>query len=52
MSAAPEPPEIRLDDVTKRFGAVVAVDNVSLTVDTGEFSTSRRAGGSSFGAGM
>ena len=39
MSAAPEPPEIRLADVTKRFGAVVAVDNVSLTVDTGEFLT-------------
>ena len=39
MSAAPEPPEIRLADVTKRFGAVVAVDDVSLTVDTGEFLT-------------
>ena len=39
MSAAPEPPEIRLADVTKRFGAVVAVDDVSLTVDAGEFLT-------------
>jgi spermidine/putrescine transport system ATP-binding protein len=39
VSAAPEPPEIRLADVTKRFGAVVAVDDVSLTVDTGEFLT-------------
>jgi spermidine/putrescine transport system ATP-binding protein len=39
VSAAPEPPEIRLADVTKRFGAVVAVDEVSLDVGTGEFLT-------------
>ena len=39
MSAATQPPEIRLADVTKRFGTVVAVDDVSLTVDAGEFLT-------------
>ena len=30
-------PEIRLANVTKRFGEVVAVDDVSLTIETGEF---------------
>ena len=39
MSAATQPPEIRLADVTKRFGAVVAVDDISLAVDAGEFLT-------------
>jgi spermidine/putrescine transport system ATP-binding protein len=40
VSAAPEsPPEIRLANVTKRFREVVAVDDVSLTVGTGEFLT-------------
>ena len=39
MSAAVEPPEIRLSDVTKRFQDVTAVDDVSLTVNTGEFLT-------------
>ena len=31
------PPEIRLASLTKRFGEVVAVDDVSLTIDSGEF---------------
>ena len=31
------PPAIRLDGVTKRFGAVVAVDNVTLEIEEGEF---------------
>jgi spermidine/putrescine transport system ATP-binding protein len=39
VSAAVEPPEIRLSNVTKRFQDVTAVDDVSLTVDTGEFLT-------------
>jgi spermidine/putrescine transport system ATP-binding protein len=39
VSAAVEPPEIRLADLTKRFGEVLAVDAVSLTVNTGEFLT-------------
>jgi len=39
VSAAVEPPEIRLSSVTKRFQDVTAVDDVSLTVDTGEFLT-------------
>jgi spermidine/putrescine transport system ATP-binding protein len=39
VSAATEPPEIRLVDVTKQFHEVVAVDAVSLTVNTGEFLT-------------
>jgi len=40
VSAAPEPPpEIRLVDVTKQFHEVTAVDDVSLTVNTGEFLT-------------
>ena len=39
MSAAVEPPEISLVDVTKQFGSVTAVDDVSLTVNTGEFLT-------------
>ena len=40
MSAAPEPPpEIRLVDVTKQFHEVVAVDDVSLDVNPGEFLT-------------
>jgi spermidine/putrescine transport system ATP-binding protein len=30
-------PEIRLASLTKRFGEVVAVDDVSLTIDSGEF---------------
>jgi spermidine/putrescine transport system ATP-binding protein len=37
---APRPasqPEIRLANLTKRFGEVVAVDDVSLTIDSGEF---------------
>jgi len=38
VSAAPEPsPEIRLADLTKRFGDVVAVDDVSLDIRSGEF---------------
>ena len=32
-----EPPAIRLDGVTKRFGGVIAVDNVSLEIEEGEF---------------
>ena len=39
MSAAGEPPEIRLSNVTKRFQDVTAVDDVSLTVNPGEFLT-------------
>jgi spermidine/putrescine transport system ATP-binding protein len=39
VSAAVEPPDIRLVDVTKQFGSVTAVDDVSLTVNTGEFLT-------------
>jgi putative spermidine/putrescine transport system ATP-binding protein len=40
VSAAPEPPpEIRLVDVTKQFHEVVAVDDVSLDVNPGEFLT-------------
>ncbi len=31
------PPAIRLDRVTKRFGGVLAVDNVSLEIEEGEF---------------
>jgi len=30
-------PDIRFDQVTKRFGDVVAVDNVSLSIERGEF---------------
>jgi spermidine/putrescine transport system ATP-binding protein len=30
-------PEIRLAHLTKRFGEVVAVDDISLTIDSGEF---------------
>ncbi len=30
-------PEIRLERLTKRFGEVVAVDDVSLTIESGEF---------------
>ena len=38
MTLAPEPaPEIRLANLTKRFGAVVAVDQVSLGIGGGEF---------------
>jgi spermidine/putrescine ABC transporter ATP-binding subunit len=32
-----EPPDVQLDHVTKRFGAVTAVDDVSLDVRRGEF---------------
>lgn len=32
-----EPPAIRLDGVTKRFGGVMAVDNVTLEIEEGEF---------------
>ena len=39
MSAAIEPPEIRLEHVTKRFHDVTAVDDVSLSVNPGEFLT-------------
>ena len=39
MSAVSEPPEIRLVDLTKQFREVTAVDDVSLTVDSGEFLT-------------
>jgi spermidine/putrescine transport system ATP-binding protein len=39
VSAGIEPPEIRLANVTKQFREVTAVDDVSLTVDTGEFLT-------------
>jgi spermidine/putrescine transport system ATP-binding protein len=39
VSAAVEPPEIRLANLTKRFGDVVAVDGVSLDVNAGEFLT-------------
>jgi spermidine/putrescine transport system ATP-binding protein len=34
---AGSPPEISLHDLTKRFGEVRAVDDISLTIDTGEF---------------
>jgi spermidine/putrescine transport system ATP-binding protein len=39
MATAPQAatPEIRLDQLEKRFGDVVAVDQVSLDVATGEF---------------
>ena len=38
QDSAPDPqPEIRLASLTKRFGEVVAVDDISLTIDTGEF---------------
>jgi spermidine/putrescine transport system ATP-binding protein len=33
----PESPDIQFDHVTKRYGDVVAVDNVSLSVERGEF---------------
>ena len=36
ISPAPQP-EIRLAGVTKRFGAVVAVDDISLEIGSGEF---------------
>jgi spermidine/putrescine transport system ATP-binding protein len=39
VSGPVEPPEIRLTNVTKRFREVIAVDDVSLTVGTGEFLT-------------
>jgi spermidine/putrescine transport system ATP-binding protein len=32
-----DPPAIRLDGVTKRFGGVMAVDNVTLEIEEGEF---------------
>ena len=31
--------QLRLEDVTKRYGSVTAVDDFSLTVDGGEFIT-------------
>ena len=34
-----QPPAVELRNVTKRFGAVVAVEEVSLTVRAGEFLT-------------
>ena len=40
MTNAPrqtEPPAIRLDGVTKRFGSVLAVDNVTIEIEEGEF---------------
>jgi putative spermidine/putrescine transport system ATP-binding protein len=37
VAAATAPPVVRLDDVTKRFGDVTAVDGVSLDVAPGEF---------------
>jgi spermidine/putrescine transport system ATP-binding protein len=37
VDAAESPPEIRLAHLTKRFGDVVAVDDISLTIGTGEF---------------
>jgi spermidine/putrescine transport system ATP-binding protein len=36
-SAPESSPEIRLSNVTKRFGEVTAVDDVSLTIGSGEF---------------
>lgn len=33
----PDAPDIRFDKVTKRYGDVVAVDNVSLSIERGEF---------------
>ena len=32
-----ESPDIRFDQVTKRYGDIVAVDGVSLSVERGEF---------------
>jgi spermidine/putrescine transport system ATP-binding protein len=37
VSPAASPPEIRLSNLTKLFGDVRAVDDVSLTVESGEF---------------
>ena len=39
LAVAPSaaPPEIALSNLTKRFGEVVAVDDVTLTIGTGEF---------------
>ena len=39
MIEAPPPAYLRLDRLTKRFGPIVAVDDVSLTVRRGEFMT-------------
>ena len=36
-SPAESPPEIRLSNLTKHFGEVTAVDDVSLTIGSGEF---------------
>ena len=36
-SSAEPPPEIRLSNLTKHFGEVTAVDDVSLTIGAGEF---------------
>ena len=37
MATAPKQPIISIQNVTKRFGAVAAVDNVSLDIMPGEF---------------
>jgi spermidine/putrescine transport system ATP-binding protein len=37
MLNAGEPQDVRLENVIKNFGAYVAVDNISLTIESGEF---------------
>ncbi len=37
FSHSPDSPDIRFDKVTKRFGDVLAVDSVSLSIERGEF---------------
>ena len=37
MTADPGPPAVRLADVSKSFGAMVAVDHIDLTIERGEF---------------
>jgi len=39
MAGTPKPggQDLRLEDVTKRFGTFVAVDNLSLTIPSGSF---------------
>jgi spermidine/putrescine transport system ATP-binding protein len=39
MESERETPSVELDDVTKRFGEVVAVDDISLALTAGEFFT-------------